>query len=257
MELRRFLRIAGFELRQFAGTGYFVQTVVVATLSASVVQRLGVMAWHSSAYECFLRSGMIGMWTSSISAAGIIGFERMKGTLVYLVSGRQNATVTLLALVSSVSTFSLLAFPISCIVWLIPGNSGIAPMFLLQHLPQLAAGVILLWAATLSITLFMALISVMTPQALVFEGLILVPALFFSGVFAVSSPVYQVLGSGAVFILPTASAARFLYSYRSPHAMLSGGIMCAAVTAVWIAAAAFTARYAFRAMRRTGTIEVI
>ena len=244
MRLRRFLRIAGFELRQFAGTGYFVQTVVVATLSASVVQRLGVMAWHSSAYECFLRSGMI-------------GFERMKGTLVYLVSGRQNATVTLLALVSSVSTFSLLAFPISCIVWLIPGNSGIAPMFLLQHLPQLAAGVILLWAATLSITLFMALISVMTPQALVFEGLILVPALFFSGVFAVSSPVYQVLGSGAVFILPTASAARFLYSYRSPHAMLSGGIMCAAVTAVWIAAAAFTARYAFRAMCRTGTIEVI
>ncbi|WP_455090539.1 multidrug ABC transporter permease [Parascardovia denticolens] len=253
----RFLRIARFELGQFASVCYFVQTVIFATLSACIVQRLGVLAWHSDPYLCFLRSAAIGMWTSAISATGIIGFERSKGTLVCLVSGRTNIVMTLVALVSSVATFSLISFPLACLFWLIPGRGAVSPAFLGVHLPLLIVGMLLFWLATLSITFVMALISVITPRALAYEGLILTPALFFSGIFPIASPVYRGFETVFSFLLPTTSATTFLYSYRNPRAMVLSASLCLPVTALWMVGSRLSAGRAFRAMRTFGTVEVI
>ncbi|BAR06239.1 Uncharacterised protein [Scardovia inopinata] len=253
----RFLRIAWFELRQFASVGYFAQTVIFATLSACIVQRLGVLAWHADPYLCFLRSAAIGMWTSAISAAGIIGFERSKGTLVYLVSGKTDILLTLTALVSSVATFSLLSFPLAGLVWLIPGRSGLTLSALLAHLPALLTGMILFWLASLSITYVLALLSVITPRALAYEGLILTPALFFSGIFPSQSPIYQKLQMVFTFLLPTTPATTFLYAYAQPGVMIRSGIICLAVTGLWLLGARLVAGRVFKAMRTLGTVEVI
>ena len=57
------------------------------------------------------------MWSVCIVSAGIINFERFRGTLVYLCSGSISPVRVLAAIVSSASIVGLAALPLSWLVW--------------------------------------------------------------------------------------------------------------------------------------------
>ena len=179
----RMLREAAFQLREYTRTTYFIEILLVATLSACLVQRLGVRAWGSDPYEGFLRSAVMGLWTSCTSAAGLIGFERRKGTLAHLMVSRSGPRPAILALISSTATFGLLAFPLAGVAWLIPGPGALLPAELGEHWPVLVLGVPLIWLGALVMALAVACLFVMTPYATAYEGLVLVPCMALSGVF--------------------------------------------------------------------------
>ena len=253
----RFLRQTWFHLKDFAGTPYFIQIVLVSTVSACVVQRLGVGAWGADIYLGFVRSGAIGLWTSCTASAGIIGFERRKGTLVYLLSSHVNPLSAVAAVVSSAATFGLSAFPISLMVWLIPGQSMLPLSAVRLHAGHLVIGILMLWIATLSITFVISSIFILTPNALTYEGIILVPALALSGVFSSSYPASGIPDIRELAI-PSATAVHILYDAEMTGSdVIRYCVACLMTTAIWVALAALLGRKALAASRKSASIEVM
>ena len=84
--MRRQLRMTAFHIRQFVSVPYFVQVMAVTAAITALVQYLAVRAWGAvTPAQGWTRAGVIGLWSTATCAAGVIGFERHKGTLVHLV----------------------------------------------------------------------------------------------------------------------------------------------------------------------------
>ena len=98
----RMLRMLAFQFRQFISVPYFVQLLLVATLTTTLIQYLAQRAWGGvDPTAAWLRGGSIGMWTTVTAAAGIVGFERFKGTLVQLVIAPIGALKAVASVVSA------------------------------------------------------------------------------------------------------------------------------------------------------------
>lgn len=90
-ECARQLRLMGFSLRQFLTVPYFIQLLISTVLGSVILQALAVHAAAQSSEGhsvdptlAWTRAGIVGMWSVCIVSAGIINFERFRGTLVYL-----------------------------------------------------------------------------------------------------------------------------------------------------------------------------
>ena len=130
----------------------------------------------------WVRGGIIGMWTVSTCSAGILGFERYKGTLVFFVSSRIDPRLPMAAVVSAASTFGLAAMPLAWVARLTPTGGGGLSMFSLDRLAWYVAGTLLLWVACLSVAFVIATVFVLTPNAIAYESMLLTPVLIASGV---------------------------------------------------------------------------
>ncbi|MFI5504943.1 antibiotic transport system permease [Corynebacterium kutscheri] len=178
----RQLRLMAFHVRQFAAVAYFARLMVFTTIATTIVQWLAVTAWgDSSPEQGWVRGGIIGMWTTATCAAGIIGFERFKGTLVYLIAAPIGALRALVAPVVAASSFGLLAFPVSWLTWVICSHS-------VPGLPAdttvitFVLAVLMLYLGCVALTITIAALFVLTPNAISYEGLLVVPIFLLSGV---------------------------------------------------------------------------
>lgn len=246
-----------FELRQFASVPYFAQLMVVATLSAVVTQVLAWRVWGGDPAVLWVRSGIIGMWTVSTCATGILGFERYKGTLVYLVAGRIDPRRPLAAVVSSVSTFGLAAMPLSWAIWTaLTRTAGVS----MSQVPRLIGGTVLLWFACLSVAFVIATVFVLTPNAIAYESLLLAPVLIASGLlFTQSTPPAWLHAAGMV--IPIHWPIDMLLGNRET----AGGALATwtnasiglTVSLIWMAAAWTLGRVVLDRACRSATLEVV
>lgn len=254
--MRRQLRMMWFELRQFASVPYFAQLMIVATLSTVATQVLAWRAWGGDPAVLWVRSGIIGMWTVSTCAAGILGFERYKGTLVYLVASRIDPRLPLAAVISSVSTFGLAAMPLSWAAWMgLTRTAGLS----LSRVPQLIGGTMLLWFACLSVAFVIATIFVLTPNAIAYESLLLAPVLIASGLLFTQSAAPSWLHLASM-VIPIHWPIEILMNlrYRDGGAVLwtNAGIGLA-VSLIWMAVAWELGRLVLDRACRTATLEVV
>ena len=88
--MNRQLRLMSFSLRQFLTVPYFLQLLLLSTFGATALQALAAGAWPVDATLAWTRAGIIGTWNMCIVAAGILNFERYRGTFVYLLNGAVN-----------------------------------------------------------------------------------------------------------------------------------------------------------------------
>lgn len=249
-ELIRQLRLSVFHLRQFVSVPYFILVMVMTTVATTLVQYLSWRAFGQiSATQGWLRAGIIGMWTTATAAAGIIGFERHKGTLVYLVGAPIGALRSLAAVVSSAASFGLAAFPVAWTTWaLLSGTLGFTAWTW-----QLAVGGVALWVGCVSLSFVIAALFVLTPNAISYEGLLLVPMFIASGVlFTTTTPPAWLAGVGA--LLPLSVPVRVLLGGEMSEADVAVWVV---VLAAWLAAAGMAGRYALWRATKQGTFEVI
>ena len=157
-ECTRQLRLMGFSLRQFLTVPYFIQLLISTVLGSVIIQALAVHAAAQSSEGhsvdptlAWTRAGIVGMWSVCIVSAGIINFERFRGTLVYLCSGSISPVRVLAAIVASASIVGLAALPLSWLIWaLVTLNPQVTDFSALW--PRYVLGVPLLWLACLSVT---------------------------------------------------------------------------------------------------------
>lgn len=250
----RLLRLGAFHVRLFVSVPYFVQLMALTTVATVLVQYLSFRTFGNiTPTQGWVRAGIIGMWTTSTCAAGIIGFERRKGTLVYLVSAPIGALRALATVVSAAACFGLAAFPVAWLTWVLLSRT----LDFTAWSWQLPVGVVMLWAACLSLSLVIAAVFILTPNAISYEGLLLVPMFVASGVlFATTSPP------------PWLAVLSTLVPLSVPTRLLLGGaisgtvgivdiIWWLVVLAAWLALAGAAGRVALRRATISGTLEVI
>jgi ABC-2 type transport system permease protein len=255
--MMRQLRMTWFQIRQYISVPYFIQMMAFSTAGVTLLQVLAYHAWGGDPRTMWMRAGIIGVWTTSTSAAGILGFERYKGTLVHLVSARINPLRALAAVVSAAATFGLAAIPLAWAIWsLATWSTGGLGVMSVGGLLRGMFGIILLWVSCLSITFVVAALFVLTPNAIAYEELLLQPVLVLSGIlFTQQRP--PAIVEWFEYLIPLAFPARVLLTGVHGTALVFDVVWALGVCAIWFAAAGFAGRSVLVRVRKTATLEVI
>lgn len=251
--MMRSLRLLGFQVRQFAGVPYFTQLMLLTTMTTTLVQWLGFHAWGAiTPTQGWVRGAVIGMWTTATCAAGIIGFERYKGTLVFLVIAPIGALRALAIPVLAAASFSLLAFPTAWGTWAFLERSLPNPSADASWL-SLIAGVAMLALGCSAIALTIAAVFVLTPNAISYEGLLVVPILMLSGVLFTASepPAWIAVASAA---LPLRLPVRLLLGQGASSIECLIWALC---VLAWFGAAGIAAKRCLRKATIDNTLEVV
>ncbi|MDU0347923.1 ABC transporter permease [Actinomyces sp. MRS3W] len=250
----RQLRMTAFHVRQFVSVPYFLQLMVFTTIVTTLVQFLAARAWGGiTPTQGWVRGGVIGMWTTATCAAGIIGFERHKRTLAHLVMAPIGSLRSLAAVVSAAACFGLAALPVAWCTWAVasgsvdftvPGWSGAGRMVL---------AAVLLLAGCLTLTFVIAALFVLTPNAIAYEELLLVPVFIASGILFTSTSPPSWLATISRF-LPLSVPFDLLLGRAVSAVDAVGWLVC---VAVWLCLATVLGRRALRLATRAGTLEMI
>lgn len=241
----RGVRMFLFSLRQFSQVAYFAIVLVVTTAVTALMQWLGVRAWGGDAASACTRAALIGAWTTSAFSAGIIGFERRKGTLVYLVADAAEPLVPLALIVLSASCFGLLAFPLAWLVWALLEGSFLA-------FPSLLA-IVLFWAGASVAALAVAGLFILTRNAIAYEGLLLVPVMLASGMLWPLTLAPAGLAWALRLLDPLAIPVELLLDATSAaHPLVS-----LVPLSLWLAAAGILGRQALRRAVVAGSLELV
>lgn len=252
----RSIRLLAFHVRQFLGVAYFLQLMAVATITTTVVQFLAWLAWAEiSPADAWVRAGAIGAWTTCTAAAGIIGFERFKGTLVHLVMAPIGALRACGYVVASAATFGLVAFPLAWATWALLARSVSFDPFTPARFGEVALGVATFWVGSLLMCFVVAALFVLTPNAITYEGLLLTPIFLLSGLmFTLSSPPAWI--ASASKFLPLSWPIDVLFG-RAGSSFWAGFAMWLCCAVAWGFIAWLTGRAALRRATVTGTLEVV
>ncbi|MBA1392901.1 multidrug ABC transporter permease, partial [Lactobacillus sp. XV13L] len=201
-----FLRLFWFHFKEYLSDQYFVVLTLSSTLSIFLVQYTLAYANHSlSNPSIWIQSAIFGMWSSCTTAAGCIGFERLKGTLPYLINNAYDERLSLIALLLPASTYGLAAFPLAWLLAKILGGATgpISAQFVLIT--------VLLWLAMATMGIFIASFFTLTPNAITYEALIGTPIVLLSGLFGNPS-----------LLRPLIAVAQWLIPMTTPITYLTG-----------------------------------
>jgi len=111
----------------------------------------------------------------------------------------------------------------------------------------------MLLVGCLALSLVIAALFVLTPNAIQYEGLLLVPVLVVSGIVFTSTTPPAWLAVVSRF-LPLSVPFELLLGRATSEVALGAWLVC---TAAWLGLAAFLGRRALRLATRTGTLEVV
>ncbi|WP_232023197.1 ABC transporter permease [Actinomyces viscosus] len=243
-----------FHIRQFISVPYFIQLMVMTTTATTLVQFLAASAWGGiTPTQGWVRGGVIGMWTTTTCAAGIIGFERYKGTLVHLVMAPVGALRSLAAVVCAAASFGLAAFPVAWCTWAVLSASVSFTEPGWASGARLVVGSLMLLGGCLALSLVIAAMFVLTPNAIQYEGLLLVPVFVASGIVFTSTTPPGWLGALSR-LLPLSVPYELLLGRPTGAVTVAGWAVC---TAAWLGLAAVLGRRALRLATRAGTLEVV
>ncbi|QDZ43179.1 hypothetical protein [Corynebacterium sp. sy039] len=255
--IARFVRMSCFHIRELARTSYFLELVLSATFATAFIQLLALNAWGGQPWVGFIRTIAIGMWTVTVTASGILGFERVKGTLVFLAHSRLGTFAGIAPSITACATFGLLAIPISAAIWFFPGavrtlpTPQVFPTFRWNQCLLCVLGALLLWLSLVVMSYIIAVVFLATPHALVYEGLLLVPLIALSGIFDISLGGTS-LSQWSRFFVPSAGSVRFLMDFQ-----LLDAALCVVVCVVWLIAAKMIVRRTASLARKNATIELV
>lgn len=181
--MKDFLTIVYFHLKLFAQNSYFRTIVFVTTISYVMIQHVAAYAVYDLANpNIWLRAGIIGTWAAGTLTAGVIPFQKYQGTLPYVLDSRSRRgdAFSLSTLIIPAACFGLLAFPISFLTSVLLGINVVN-----GHFFALLFGILGLWASVILLNFVVAGTFVLTPNAMLYEGLLMAPILIGSGIYQI------------------------------------------------------------------------
>ncbi len=171
------LQILNFHLKQILKERFYFWNVFNQTVSFFLLQYvITFQAKNIDFNYIFLRSAIIGLWSSCILSAGAIGYQRYQGTLLYILNNNISDIKSIITVIVPTSIIGLLSFPISYILSILLGH-GIE----LNYSEIL--GVVLFWIGAVVISILISFIFVLSRNAQIYEELLLFPILIISGLF--------------------------------------------------------------------------
>lgn len=242
-----------FHLRVFSQNSYFLQLLLTSTLSVLLLQFIASLNSNLSVDgTAWLRAGMVGTWSVSTVAAGLIGFQRFQGTLVHIVLSPLSVGKVLLPLIASACSFGLLAFPLAALAAAI-----LRIPFQTTNMATLIVGVVCLWLSCLAVSSVVSSLFVLTPNAITYEGLLLVPMVLISGIFGIPASI-EIWVTPVSYVIPTSPAVQaILHNTASPQEYWANICFSILGSIAWFLAGHLLVRRATRRAINDGTLEVI
>ncbi|MDR2660855.1 MAG: multidrug ABC transporter permease [Lactobacillaceae bacterium] len=244
-----FITLSWFHLKIFATNSYFRTIVFVTTISYVLIQYVAAYSVNGlNDKNIWLRAGIIGIWSAGTSAAGVISYQRFQGTLAYILDSIKTESVSLATLIMPAASFGLLAFPIAFISSTILGIniSGISWLLVL--------GVILLWFSVILLDFVVAGLFVLTPNAFLYEGLLLVPVLIGSGLYDLPNK-YTYIVEILSYFLPMNTPIKLIL--HPEQVSIINFIQMIFIAIVWLVLARFLLKLSLKRLRVTGDMEVM
>lgn len=202
----RFIRLFWFHFREYLSDQYFVVLTITSTLSIFLVQYTLAYANHElNNSGIWIQSAIFGMWSSCTTAAGSVGFERLKGTLPYLINNAYDERLSMIALLLPASTYGLIAFPLA---WGLARILGVTTGFITVKFIVIT---LFLWIAMATMGILIASFFCLTPNAITYEVLIGTPIVLLSGLFG-----------NPAFLKPLINIAQWVIPMTTPIAYLTG-----------------------------------
>jgi ABC-2 type transport system permease protein len=172
VELGGVLREGAFHLRLLLRNAYFVQAALIAPV---VFVFLRVQAGRGG-LALGVDGAVVGVWTVTAAAVGILGYQRSQGTLEQIALTPRPLGGALAPISLACAGVGLLSIPAAVVAsWLL--GSGSAP----RSPALIALGLVLLFAACGTTALLLSGLFVLTPHATVYEPVLVAPVLLLSG----------------------------------------------------------------------------
>ncbi len=241
-----FLRLFIFHFILFAKNRYFILVTVTSTLSILLIQYILVYNTTGLADETiWLRTGIFGMWGTTIVAAGILTYQKFLGTLKYLINGKYSPYKSIIALILSCSSFGILAFFISYLV------SAIVGIKVSMITVELIVAILLFYTGAIVYSIVIGSLFVLTRNAITYEQIINIPFLIFSGLLSIPFISDKVLYS-MQFINPISGPIRYLLNYTDKY------ILSAVISQIiWLVIGYVAFNYVMYKVKVSGRIEVV
>lgn len=247
LKVLRQLAVAGiFQSRQLLRTPFFVQQAIAAPLSFALLRALGSRGVGAEIpTQLWFDAAVAGMWATTTTAVGIIGFQRFQGTLEHLALSTLRPSVVFGSLCAAATVIGWIGIPISLAVqYFLTGsvvitiNAVIA--FLFTALACLVSAFVL------------ASLFILSRSATAYEPLILAPIWLLTGIVIPLTAMPDWLQGVALFHPLTAAVNASRSTTTSEFLMWL--LVSLAVSAVWLVVAARLLRVAMRRARVLGTL---
>ncbi|NRG40791.1 ABC transporter permease [Rathayibacter sp. VKM Ac-2835] len=166
------LQEGAFHLRLLLRNAYFVQAALIAPVVFVVLR---VQAGRGGP-ALGVDGAVVGVWTVTAAAVGILGYQRSQGTLEQIALTPRPLGGALAPISLACAGVGLLSIPAAVVAsWLL--GSGSAP----RSPALIALGLVLLLAACGTTALVLSGLFVLTPHATVYEPVLVAPVLLLSG----------------------------------------------------------------------------
>ncbi|MDP9738164.1 MULTISPECIES: ABC transporter permease [unclassified Curtobacterium] len=241
------LRITLFHCFALLRTPFFVQQAIAAPVVFVLFRLIGALGAGAHVPEdLWLHGSVAGLWASTTTAVGIIGYQRFQGTLEHMAMSVLRPGVVFGGLCASAAMIGLIGVPVALVLQLIlTGGLRTEPAAALTLLGALLACV--------SSGCVLAAVFVVSRAATVFEPLLLTPIWLLSGIVI---PFSSLPG----WVLPVASIHPLLgavASYRTDGTTDWFWLgQSAVMSLLWTGGAAALLGAALRKARRDGSLAL-
>lgn len=161
-----------FHVRLLLRNGYFVQTALVAPAVFVILRgQVGMRAEH-----LWADGAVVGIWTATATAVGILGYQRSQGTLEQIALTPRRLGTALAPIALACTALGVVSLPVALVTPLLFGGRPA-----MSNPWAGVAGLILVFVACGSTALVLSGLFVITRHALVYEPIIIAPVLLLSG----------------------------------------------------------------------------
>ncbi|BAQ30291.1 hypothetical protein [Bifidobacterium scardovii] len=236
-----------FHMRALWATSFFLGTAVVTPISFALL-RLIAAHWQVTP-DLWFAASVSGLWATTTTAVGIIGYQRFQGVLQYQVMSVHPAGAVFLPPVAASALIGIIGMPIAF---------ALASLFAGRPVtvtPEQVAGLALALLACVSSAAGLSAFFVLSRGAIAFEPLVLIPVWLLSGIVM---PVdrFPLPLRVLAFAHPLTSAVWVAGRASFDGAVWLAGAGCIALSALLLGAAAIGLRHALTRACVEGTLDL-
>lgn len=242
------LVITWFHFRQLLRTSFFLQLAISAPISFALLRAIG--SWGAGTpipATLWFDVAVAGMWATTTTAMGIIGFQRFQGTLEFQALSVLSPGVVFGGLVAASALIGWIGLPIGILMQMLFTGS-------IEFTPTAALGYALASFGCVASASVLAGLFVVSRSAIAYEPLVLVPIWLLSGIVVPLELLPEVLRIPA--LLHPLSSAVLVGEQDGFLAAFPWVLLSLAVSAIWLVLATIILRVAIRRARIAGTLSL-
>ncbi len=250
------IRGCWFQLRSLASTTFFIQNAALTPVCFALMKIVALYALGNKfgsgldATSIWIDAAIAGLWSTTTTAVGIIGYQRYLGTMQYLATSVISPSAVFLPVVASAALLGIIGFPLSLLTVAICAHHAMAVSGL-QIL-----GYFLAMLACVASASVLAGIFVLFRRATAYEPLILLPIWMLCGL-VTSIDIFPMPVRVIAFLHPLTSAVWVAHaSSFSPTVWLITAL-CVCLSIIFLYTASRMLRYAIKLATQDGSLNIL